>query len=120
MEAQKESAEKISGYSLHKTSTIFATVVIPIELIIGIVVYRYILGNPAHFMDNNPVNHPLPCRRKWMKHPKWRFLYWEKYNYTFNHCFHFNTYRTFGYSAWHDKGLCSPVIKYISVFQKYL
>ena len=60
MEAQKESAEKISGYSLYKTSTVFATIVIPIELIIGIVVYKYILGNPAHFMDNNPANHPLP------------------------------------------------------------
>lgn len=60
MGAQKEPAEKIYGYALHKTSTVFATIVIPIELIISIVFYKYILGNPAHFMDNNPVNHPLP------------------------------------------------------------
>ncbi len=45
--------------SFKKTSTFFATIVIPLELVVGIIVYKYILGDPSHFVDNNPLNHPL-------------------------------------------------------------
>ena len=55
MEPQKE-PEKYSQSIFHKTSTIFATIIIPIELIIGILVYKYILGDPSHFMGNNPAD----------------------------------------------------------------
>ena len=57
MEAQKEPEKSVSVF--HKTSTVFATIVIPVELIIGIVVYKYVLGDPSHFMGNNPANNPL-------------------------------------------------------------
>ena len=37
-----------------------ASIVILSCLIIAICFYKFILGNPANFMDNNPANHPLP------------------------------------------------------------
>lgn len=58
MEAQKEPVTD-STSAFHKTSTIFATIVIPVELIISILVYKYVMGHPSHFMDNNPANNPL-------------------------------------------------------------
>lgn len=49
--------------SSRKTSGGFSAVVgaiaIVIALIIGIVIYKYILGDPSHFVDNNPDNEPL-------------------------------------------------------------
>ncbi len=58
MKPQKEPAINTAS-AFHKTSTFFATIVIPVELIIGIIVYKYFLGDPSHFMDNNPANSPL-------------------------------------------------------------
>ncbi|WP_099464070.1 MULTISPECIES: MotA/TolQ/ExbB proton channel family protein [Parabacteroides] len=37
-----------------------ASIVILSCLIIAICFYKFVLGNPANFMDNNPANHPLP------------------------------------------------------------
>lgn len=49
--------------SSRKTSGGFSAVVgaiaIVIALIIGIVIYKYILGDPSHFVDKNPDNEPL-------------------------------------------------------------
>lgn len=45
--------------SFHKTSTFFALIIIPFEFFIGIIVYKYVLGDPSHFINNNPANHPL-------------------------------------------------------------
>lgn len=59
METQKESVKKDTKSAFYKTSTIFATIVIPIELIVSILVYKYVMGHPSHFMDNNPANNPL-------------------------------------------------------------
>jgi biopolymer transport protein ExbB len=41
-------------------STVFAAVVIPIEIVVAFIIYWYVLGNPANFQGNDPMNHPLP------------------------------------------------------------
>ena len=41
-------------------SAIFASILIPIAIIIGFIVFFTILGNPANFEDNNPKGHPHP------------------------------------------------------------
>ncbi|GGC63737.1 flagellar motor protein MotA [Pedobacter quisquiliarum] len=41
-------------------SNLFATLVIPICIIIGILLFKFVLGNPSNFVDGNPDNHPLP------------------------------------------------------------
>lgn len=42
------------------SKAIFAAIVIPAALIVAFLVYYFILGNPANFMENNPENLPLP------------------------------------------------------------
>lgn len=37
-----------------------AAIVIPIALLVAIMVYKFVLGNPANFQDNNPELNPLP------------------------------------------------------------
>ncbi len=39
---------------------LFASVLIPVAIVIGILVYKYILGNTANFEDGNPQGHPIP------------------------------------------------------------
>jgi biopolymer transport protein ExbB len=39
---------------------LFASILIPVALAIGILVFKFILGNPTNFEDNNPAGHPLP------------------------------------------------------------
>jgi biopolymer transport protein ExbB len=39
-------------------SSIFAAIVIPLCLVVAILIFMFILGNPANFIDNNPANHP--------------------------------------------------------------
>jgi len=39
-------------------SAIFAVIVIPIALVISILIYIFILGDPHNFIDNNPENNP--------------------------------------------------------------
>jgi biopolymer transport protein ExbB len=39
---------------------IFSAAVIPVALIISIIVFNTVMGNPANFMGNNPKNHPIP------------------------------------------------------------
>jgi biopolymer transport protein ExbB len=41
-------------------SRLFATILIPIALIVGFLVYKFILGDPANFENNDPAGHPLP------------------------------------------------------------
>jgi biopolymer transport protein ExbB len=45
------------GESLRST---FAAIVIPLELVIAVLIYLYVLGNPANFEGGDPNNHPLP------------------------------------------------------------
>ncbi|MCX2741357.1 MotA/TolQ/ExbB proton channel family protein [Pontibacter anaerobius] len=40
--------------------SLFATIVIPIALIACVLIYMFVLGNPANFEGNDPANHPLP------------------------------------------------------------
>jgi len=39
--------------------SVFAAIVIPIEIAIAICIYIFVLGDPSHFVDNNPENHPI-------------------------------------------------------------
>lgn len=39
---------------------ISAAIVILACFIIAVCFYKFVLGNPANFMDNNPANNPLP------------------------------------------------------------
>jgi biopolymer transport protein ExbB len=34
-------------------------IAIPVELIIAIIIYKYVMGDPSNFIDNNPANNPL-------------------------------------------------------------
>lgn len=43
-----------------KAGGIFASIVIPVSVLVGVLIYLFILGNPANFEGNNPENHPLP------------------------------------------------------------
>lgn len=45
------------GESLRST---FAAIVIPLEIVIAVLIYLYVLGNPANFEGGDPNNHPLP------------------------------------------------------------
>ena len=59
MEIQSKPGIKDIRSFFHKTSTIFAAIVIPVELIVSILVYKYVMGDPSHFVGNNPANNPL-------------------------------------------------------------
>jgi biopolymer transport protein ExbB len=41
-------------------SNLFAVLVIPICIIIGVLLFKFVLGDPANFVDNDPANHPKP------------------------------------------------------------
>jgi len=43
-----------------KVGSIFASIVIPVAIIVSILIYMFILGNPANFEGGDPNNHPLP------------------------------------------------------------
>lgn len=46
-----------------KKSTLSSTLVmavIPISLLVSILIYKFVLGNPANFIESNPENNPLP------------------------------------------------------------
>ena len=38
----------------------FALIVIPSAFIVGVLIYKFVLGNPNNFEGNDPANHPLP------------------------------------------------------------
>lgn len=46
--------------STSKLKSIFASLVILVSLVVSILIYMFILGNPANFEEGNPANHPLP------------------------------------------------------------
>lgn len=41
-------------------SSIFPYIVIPILLLLAIAIFKFVLGNPANFADNDPTKDPLP------------------------------------------------------------
>ena len=52
-------AQKSSSLADSLKST-FAAIVIPLELVIAVLIYLYILGDPSNFQGGDPNNHPLP------------------------------------------------------------
>lgn len=54
--AQKKGGSSL-GESLRST---FAAIVIPLEIVIAVLIYLYVLGNPDNFEGGDPNNHPLP------------------------------------------------------------
>ncbi|HYI78468.1 MAG TPA: MotA/TolQ/ExbB proton channel family protein [Chryseolinea sp.] len=51
---------KTSSSLSDNLKSVFAAVVIPIEILLAVGIYLFVLGNPANFQGNDPVNHPLP------------------------------------------------------------
>jgi biopolymer transport protein ExbB len=51
---------KTSNSLIDSLKSVFAAVVIPVEILIAIAIYIFVLGNPANFQGNDPANHPLP------------------------------------------------------------
>jgi biopolymer transport protein ExbB len=51
--ATKPAAEK-------KVGGVFASIVIPVAIIVSFLIYYFILGNPNNFEGGDPANHPLP------------------------------------------------------------
>jgi len=41
-------------------SSMFSTLVIPLAILTGILIYMFVMGNPANFEDNDPTKHPVP------------------------------------------------------------
>jgi biopolymer transport protein ExbB len=41
-------------------STLFASILIPVAILIGILVFMFVLGDPSNFEEGNPKGHPLP------------------------------------------------------------
>ena len=40
--------------------SLFAALVIPIAMIIGFLIWKFVMGDPSRFQDNNPELNPLP------------------------------------------------------------
>jgi biopolymer transport protein ExbB len=40
-------------------SSIFASITIPLCLVVGILIYKFVMGNPANFEGGDPANHPI-------------------------------------------------------------
>lgn len=52
--------QNTSNASSGKFSTMFASILIPVALAVGILIYKFVLGNPAHFEGGDPTKHPHP------------------------------------------------------------
>jgi len=53
-------AQKRGGSLGESLKSTFAAIVIPLEIVIAVLIYLYVLGNPANFEGGDPSNHPLP------------------------------------------------------------
>src|SRR5436853_6038772 len=40
--------------------SVFAAIVIPVAIIVGFLIWKFVMGNPSRFQDNNPELSPLP------------------------------------------------------------
>ena len=49
-----------SNLSSKSINPIFTYTVIPAALVISVVIYMFVMGNPANFIESNPANNPLP------------------------------------------------------------
>ncbi|HET8860886.1 MotA/TolQ/ExbB proton channel family protein [Marivirga sp.] len=51
---------KNSSSILDSIKSKFVAIIIPLEILIAVLIYMYILENPANFQGGDPSNHPLP------------------------------------------------------------
>lgn len=51
---------EIKKSSQSSASLVFTYAVIPVSLVICTMIFMFVLGNPANFIENNPENNPLP------------------------------------------------------------
>ena len=51
---------KTSNSLTNSVKSVFSAVVIPIEVLIAILIYIFVLGDPSNFQGDDPANHPLP------------------------------------------------------------
>ncbi|HRG34276.1 MAG: MotA/TolQ/ExbB proton channel family protein [Saprospiraceae bacterium] len=54
------SNQKTSSATPGKFSGMFAAAIIPIALVLGIFIFKFILGDPSHFEGGDPTKHPHP------------------------------------------------------------
>lgn len=58
MSVQNEKPGKSAGSS--RFSALFASILIPVAIVIGILVFKFVLGVPGNFEEGNIKGHPLP------------------------------------------------------------
>ncbi|GEO03002.1 flagellar motor protein MotA [Adhaeribacter aerolatus] len=58
--APKPAVNTATDKSDGKAGSVFASIVIPVAIVVSFLIYMFILGNPANFEGGNPENHPLP------------------------------------------------------------
>lgn len=56
----KSSLMKTKPSARRKVNVYFAAIVIPVCLIISVLLFLFVLGDPSNFQENNPDNHPVP------------------------------------------------------------
>jgi biopolymer transport protein ExbB len=44
---------------MKNVKTMFAAIVIPVALIVAYLIYSFVLGNPANFIEGNPAGEPV-------------------------------------------------------------
>jgi biopolymer transport protein ExbB len=54
------SIQKVEKNGESKGSNIFAGLAIVLCLVVGYLVWEFIMGDPSNFQDNNPAGHPIP------------------------------------------------------------
>lgn len=54
------SIQKVEKKGESKGSNIFAGLAIVLCLVVGYLVWEFIMGDPSNFQDNNPAGHPIP------------------------------------------------------------
>src|SRR5258708_3284043 len=52
--------KKSSSSLTDSLKSVFAAVVIPVEIVLAVFIYLYVLGNPDNFQGSDPANNPLP------------------------------------------------------------
>ena len=56
----KVSNESVENGASSKGSNVFAALTIVICIIIGILIWKFVMGHPSNFENNDPEGHPLP------------------------------------------------------------
>ena len=54
------SNESVENGASSKGSNVFAALTIVICIVIGILIWKFVMGHPSNFENNDPEGHPLP------------------------------------------------------------